>query len=48
MIWTDELVKEFCKVYSNGKYIQEYLNCNTIEKKLVVFKKLNNIGKEVA
>jgi len=41
--WTDDLVKEFCKIYANGKYRDEYRHCNTMEKKLVVFKRLKRI-----
>ena len=41
MNWTDEKVKEFCKIYTSGKYWDGYEGCKTIDQKLEQFKKLN-------
>ena len=41
MNWTDEKVKEFCKIYTSGKYRDGYRDCKTIDQKLEQFKKLN-------
>ena len=38
--WTDEKVKEFCRVYTIGGYTDDYKDCNTIEKKMNKFKLL--------
>jgi len=39
-IWTDKLVKDFCKVYTVGAYNSDYKNCKTIETKITKFKQL--------
>ena len=41
MNWTDEKVKEFCRVYTAGKYWEAYKHCKTMDQKLERFKKLN-------
>ena len=41
MYWTDEKVKEFCKIYTSGRYWDGYEGCKTIDQKLEQFKKLN-------
>ncbi len=45
--WTDEKVKEFCRVYTIGGYTDDYKDCKTIEKKMNKFKvlKKKNYGK---
>ena len=32
--WTDEKVKEFCRVYTIGGYTDDYKDCKTIDKKM--------------
>lgn len=41
--WTDEDVKEFCRVYTIGGYTDDYKDCKTIEKKMNKFKILKKI-----
>ena len=41
--WTDLLVRKFARVSAAGKY-GDYEGCQTMEKKLRVFKKLHNIN----
>ena len=46
MNWTDEKVKEFCKIYTSGKYRDGYEGCATIDQKLERFKKLNTTTRD--
>ena len=41
MNWTDEKVKEFCRVYTSGKYWEAYKYCKTMDQKLKRFKELD-------
>jgi|TARA_B100001094_G_C18189642_1_gene806221 hypothetical protein len=41
--WTDEKVKEFCRVYTIGGYTDDYKDCKTIDKKMNKFKQLKSI-----
>ena len=43
MNWTDEKVKEFARVYTIGKYWDEYGDCVKIDEKLKKFKEINKI-----
>mgnify|MGYP003626068944 FL=1 len=38
--WTDEMVKEFCKVYTIGTYNDDYSGCKTMNQKITRFKYL--------
>lgn len=41
-LWTDDEVKEFCRVYTVGSYTKEYYDCKTIDEKMKRFKELKN------
>ena len=41
--WTDDLVKDFARVYTGSKDYWEYFNLKTIDKKLKHFKEIKNI-----
>ena len=41
MNWTDDKVKEFVKVYTIGKYWDDYRDCVKIDEKLKRFKLIN-------
>jgi|GEM_PF-871243 len=40
-IWTDDKVKEFCKIYTMGSYGDDYKGCKTMNKKIERYKELN-------
>ena len=41
MRWTDKKVKEFCRIYTIGKYQHGYRGCKTIDEKIKRFKIIN-------
>ena len=42
--WTDNLVKQFARVYCGNLDYWEYIECNTIDKKLEKFKNNKEMG----